>query len=95
MRTNFKYVARNGSSQGSFYVATILVSGGPGICILAGSRDFSPKRRDSLQRPPSFLLKRYRGSFPPVKWPGRDVYYRHSRCAEINPLNTELNPICQ
>ena len=43
-----KHVARNGSSQGLFRVVTILVSGRSGICILAGARDFSSKRRDSL-----------------------------------------------
>ena len=32
---------------------------------------------------------------PPVNRPVREVDHSPSSSAEINPLNTELNPICQ
>jgi hypothetical protein len=37
--------------------------------ILAGTRDFSPKRSDQLWGPLNFLINGYRGSSPGVKWP--------------------------
>jgi len=49
----------------------------------------SPKRRGRLWEPPNFLLNGYRGSFPGVKRPGREVSHPsppRSEMSETIPL---------
>ena len=77
----------------SFCRATHHGLDGPGVVSRCGGEIFRTRAERSWSLP-SHLYNGYWVSYPGVKRPGRDVYHPPLSGAEVNPLNTELNPIC-
>jgi hypothetical protein len=49
----------------------------------------SPQHAEQVLDPSGLLFSGYRGYFPVIKQPGRDVYHLHPSSTEINPLKTK------
>ena len=69
----------NQMSAGLYYMEAVL----PGW----SKRVFSSQKRHGwVWNPPSFLFSWYRGYFPRVKWPGRDVHHSPLSGAEVKKV---------
>jgi hypothetical protein len=63
-----------------------------GIPILAGARDCTSKRQRWLWRLPGALFNGYRGSFPGLKRPGREVAHCPPSSAEVKSEWNLISP---